>query len=119
MVWPTKGAFPMTKVFIPNKAGHDFSPAERYGELIYISKGYQDKHATNTMQRQWELALKDSSPDDIIMMAGLSNMQAIGCGMFAIMHKRLNILIFDPNTKYKYTLRQNVFEEEEDEKDVS
>lgn len=105
----------MTKVFIPNKAGHDFSPAERYGELVYISEGCQDKHATNTMQRQWEMALKDSSPDDIIMMAGLSNMQAIGCGMFAIMHRRLNILIFDPNTKYKYTLRQNVFEEGEDE----
>ncbi len=105
----------MTKIFIPNKAGHDFTPAERYGKLIYISKGFQDKHATNTMQRQWYEELKHSQPTDIIMMAGLSNMQAIGCAMFGHMHGRVNILIFDPDTKYKYTLRQNVFEEEEED----
>ena len=99
----------MTKVFIPNKAGHDFEPAKRYGELVYISEGYQDKHATNTMQRQWQVALADSSPNDIIMMAGLSNMQAIGCGMLALMHGRVNLLIYDPETKRKMMAEGKTF----------
>ena len=106
----------MTQIFIPNKAGHDFEPAKRYGDLVYVSEGYQDKHATNTMQRLWQVALKDSEPTDIIMMAGFGHMQAIGCGMFGHMHGRLNILIYDPDKKRKYILRQNVFPVREEEK---
>ena len=103
----------MTRVFIPNKSGHDFEPAKRYGELIYVSEGYQDKHATSTMQRLWQVALKDSEPKDIIMMAGFGHMQALGCAMFGHMHGRINILIFDPDRKAKYLLREHVIEEEE------
>ena len=104
----------MSKVFIPNKSGHDFAPAESYGELVFVSTGFQDKHATSTMQRLWQLALQDSQPTDIIMMAGFSHMQAIGCGMFGHMHGRLNILIYNPDKKRKYILRQNVYEEKKD-----
>ena len=106
----------MTTVFIPNKAGHDFSAAEKYGELIYVSSGTQHKHGTNLMQRQWQDALKDSTKDDIIMMSGLPHMQAIGCALFGHIHGRVNILIYSPEKeRTKYILRTNVFEEKKDE----
>ena len=106
----------MPTVFIPNKAGHDFSAAEKYGELIYVSSGTQHKHGTNLMQRQWQDALKDSTKKDIIMLSGLPNMQAVGIGLFAHMHGRINILIYTPENAAKpYILRTNVFEEKKDE----
>mgnify|MGYP003634383805 CR=1 FL=1 len=32
----------MNKVFIVNKSGHDFQDANRFGELIFLSKGKID-----------------------------------------------------------------------------
>ena len=98
----------MPKVFVPNLGSHDHSDAERYGELVYVTKGHIEKYATGTMYRVWLKALKDSSPDDIILQTGLSTLGNVGAAVFGAMHGRLNLLLWRTD---RYILREMVFTE--------
>jgi hypothetical protein len=84
----------MNKVFIVNRSNHDFSAAEKYGSLIFLSEGPMNRYATNTMFRQFEDALRESSPSDYIVPCSLNVMNSIACAIFARKHGKLNLLLF-------------------------
>jgi hypothetical protein len=82
------------KVYIVNKGAHDHSDAERFGELVYLSEGSINRYSTNNMYREFSEILCKSKPEDYILPTGLTIMSNIACAIFAIMHKRLNLLIY-------------------------
>lgn len=82
------------KVFIVNKGGHDYTAAEQYGDLVFLSEGSVDKLAVGHMYRLMAEHLDSSSSEDYILLCGLPTMQAVATGMFAFKHKRLNLLLF-------------------------
>ena len=90
----------MTKVFVINKGGHDFSSARRFGTLVFLSEGSTSKFATNKIYRSFVRKLNDSKPGDFILITGLTVMSSIACAIFARKHGRLNLLIFDGATSY-------------------
>lgn len=83
-----------TKVFVPNKGGHDYSEAQRFGSLSYVSEGYVDRWNINLMYRAWVKALEDSSPDDWILVTSLNTLCSVGAACFAFKHGKLNLLLF-------------------------
>jgi hypothetical protein len=90
----------MPKVYIVNKSGHDFDYAKRFGELKFLSEGQISKYAVDSMYRQFADRLRESSPDDYILITGLTVMSCIACSCFAVRHDgRLNLLLFR-NNKY-------------------
>jgi len=84
----------MPKVYVVNRGGHNHNDAERYGELIFMSSGTINRYAVSQMYRQFIDHLKDSSPDDYILITGLSVMASVACSIFARIHGRLNLLLF-------------------------
>ncbi len=84
----------MSKVFVVNKSAHDFSAAEQYGELVYLSEGYMSRYSTNNMHRLFTDAMKESKEDDYIVPCSLNVMNSIACAIFAVMHGKLNLLLF-------------------------
>lgn len=84
----------MSKVFIVNKSSHDFSAAEQYGELIFLSNGPVNRYSTNHMHRIFADKMKDSSPEDYIVPCSLNVMNALACAIFAHKHGKLNLLLF-------------------------
>jgi hypothetical protein len=83
----------MPKVYIPNTgAKHDFTGAEKYGDLVIVSDGYLGPFKTGYMMRLWDKALKYSTPDDYILICSLPVLCSIGAAMFAAKHKRVNFL---------------------------
>ena len=90
----------MSKVFIVNKStsrsgtGHDFSPAERFGEIVFLSEGPMNRYSTNNMHRKFTEAMQGSGPEDYIVPCSLNVMNSIACAVFAVMHGRLNLLLF-------------------------
>lgn len=89
----------MAKVFIVNKTGHDFSDAENYGELVFLSEGPMNRYSTNNMIRVFKEKMKASEEIDYIVPCSLNVMNAICCAIFAHMHGKLNLLLFK-NGKY-------------------
>lgn len=84
----------LTKVFIVNKSSHDFTPAEKFGELIFLSEGTMSRYATNNMHRRFSELMKDSSSNDYIVQCSLSVMNSIASAIFAHKHGKLNLLLF-------------------------
>lgn len=84
----------MPKVFIVSDSGHDFSQAEKYGELVILSVGKIGKYQVTGMFREFEELLSASSPDDYILVSGPIVFNAIACSMFSYLHGCLNLLIW-------------------------
>jgi len=82
------------KVFIVNKSSHDFSAAEEFGEIVFLSEGPMNRYAANNMHRQFSSIMKDSTSLDYIVPCSLNVMNSIACAIFAHKHGRLNILLF-------------------------
>lgn len=98
----------MTKrVYVVNKSAHDFSEAEQYGELVFITKGRLNRFNVNDMHRQTIESLEGSSEFDYIVPCSLNVLNSIVCATFAVKHKRLNLLLFKQGD---YIERNIVFE---------
>lgn len=88
----------MIKVYIVNKSNHDFGPASKYGEVIFLSEGPMNRYATNNMLRQFQDGMKDSAKEDYIVPCSLNVMNSIACAIFAHKHGCLNLLLFKDGT---------------------
>lgn len=89
----------MPNIYIPNKGAHDFSKAEKYGTLTYLTKGRYNLLDIGRMYRNFQHKLELSQDDDWILVAGATIMNILVCSIFAVKHKKLNLLIFVINDK--------------------
>jgi len=87
----------MPTVYVVNKSSHDFSAAERFGRLEFLSEGSRDRYAVNNIYRDFYEILSRSKPEDYILICGLTIMNCIACSIFATLHGRLNLLLFRKN----------------------
>lgn len=76
-----------------NKSGHDYSAAERFGRIVYLSEGSMDRLGINEMYRTFAEGLRMSQPDDYLLTTGLTQMNQVAAAVFGYMHGRLNLLI--------------------------
>jgi hypothetical protein len=81
-------------VFIVNKSAHDFSAAEEFGDVVFLSEGPMNRYACNSMYRNFTHLMEDSSETDYIVPCSLNVMNSIACAIFAHRHGRLNLLLF-------------------------
>jgi len=82
------------KVYIVNRSSHDFSAAEQFGELVFLSEGPMNRYSTNNMYRVFKEVMEESSGDDYIVPCALNVMNSIACALFAYKHGKLNLLLF-------------------------
>ena len=101
-------------VFIVNDSGHDFSSAEPFGKLVYLTKGLYDRYNVTGMYREFEPKLCGSSPEDFILHSGPGIMSAVACSIFSAKHSRLNLLIWrgEDNGKQRYVQRRLSFKKD-------
>ena len=99
----------MPSVFVINRSSHDYSGAERWGTIKFLSSGPVNRYATNKMYRMFKEVLRDSNSDDYILLTGLTVMSVIATAVFALKHQRLNLLIFRPDN-HSYVERRMVLE---------
>ena len=84
----------MNKVFIVNKSAHDFSAADHFGDVVFLSAGPMNRYGCNNMYRTFSEAMKDSKDTDFIVPCSLNVMNSIACAIFARKHGKLNLLLF-------------------------
>ena len=93
----------MTTVYVVNDSGHDFSAAEKYGKLKFLSSGHINRYNTNEMYRLFTARLEKSRPTDFILCTSLTQMNMIAAAIMARMHGRINLLIH--HSKHGYIPR--------------
>jgi hypothetical protein len=84
------------KVFVVAKGAHDFSAAEKFGELRFLSTSLIQLGSASSIHREFSRILaRESSPDDYILVSGLSLMNGLAFAIFYSLHGRLNLLIYN------------------------
>jgi hypothetical protein len=86
------------KVYIPNRSTHDFSAAEIYGDLVFLSSKNISSFKTNRIFRKFYEILKDSDCEDYILLTGLTALNVIAAIIMEELHGRVNLLIFNPRS---------------------
>jgi hypothetical protein len=91
------------KVFVVNRGMHDFSPAEKYGEIVYLSEELQVKLSAPAVLRQFaDILIEESSPSDYLLATGPAFLNEIATAIFCQLHGRVNALIYN-RTNNSYT----------------
>jgi len=89
----------MPTVYITNRSGHDFSPAKKFGDIRFLSEGAINPYAVAKVYRRFAEQLRDSAPEDYILISGLSLMSSIAIGIMARKHGRINLLQYHSQTR--------------------
>lgn len=84
----------MPKVFVPNRSGHDFSPAKSFGDLVYVTDGLVNRYQVNQLYRLCMEALKDAGPDDYILVSSLTIINSIMAMILGARFGRVNFLLY-------------------------
>jgi hypothetical protein len=96
-------------VFVPNKnPRHDYTKAWDFGDLVFCTQAEINRQDLLTMKDEVEQAMIEAGPDDYILVASLSSLCGIMCGLFASRFGCLNLLLFD---RGEYTSQHLSFKE--------
>lgn len=88
----------MSRVYITNKSGHDFSNATRFGELVYLSEGEVDTFEVTRMYRRFSSILNNSNRSDYLLITGLTVMNCVASAIMSRKHGIVNWLLFNHET---------------------
>lgn len=94
----------MPKVYLINDGGHDFSDAKRFGEVVVCTSGEVDRWDVSQMYRRLATAMKDSEPEDYLLLTSLTSLCSVACSIFAVKHNRLQLLLFKDGRYVERTL---------------
>lgn len=100
----------MKKVYIVNNGGHDYSDAERYGELNFCTSAALGKWDISAMFRELTVALEDAHPDDYLMISSLTSLCAVATAILADRFGEVHFLVYKDG---KYLERDLILNNEE------
>lgn len=84
------------RVFVVNRGMHDFSKAEKYGELYYLTEELQVKLSAPAVYRMFtDILSEESLPSDYLLGTGLAFLNQIATAVFDQLHGRVNALIYN------------------------
>lgn len=84
----------MPKVFVVNDGGHDYSDAERFGELVFCTEHVIRKDDTAQMFRELSESLSWAQSDDYLLVSSLTSLCMIAAGIMGDKFGELHLLIF-------------------------
>jgi hypothetical protein len=85
----------MAKVYVVNNTNHDYSKAEQYGELVYVTKGKLPIFKTNTVRAMLEKGLVKFSKDDYLLISGPAIVSVMAATILYSKFDTVKFLIFD------------------------
>ncbi len=85
----------MAKVYVVNNTNHDYSKAEQYGELVYITKGKLPIFKTNTVRAMLEKGLVKFTKDDYLLISGPAIVSVIAATILYNNFDTVKFLVFD------------------------
>ena len=92
----------MAKVWIANFAGHPYVPAEKFGELCYLTRGYVSLGNLERLVYDIVEKVADTDEEDFLLLSGLCIIGTVAATAWMLRHGRVKILHWDKkNTDYQ------------------
>ena len=90
-------------VYVTNLGAHDYTHAEKYGELRFLTRGKINRYATSTIYREFVDAMEGSDEEDFLLVSSLSILVSIAAAILARKHGIVNFLLFSDG---RYVIRK-------------
>lgn len=87
------------RVFVANFAGHDYSKAKKYGELVPITKGFVSMQGLDRLKFQIAEAIATTAPDDYLVLSGANIICVLSAVLWFQLHGKVRVLNLDKNTR--------------------
>lgn len=94
---------PAPRVYVINHSGLDYEKAERFGTLVYLTRGYIDVVGIkDVLDRIWKKfdsqgveksSLSNSQKTDYLLLSGSTILCILTCFLWYKKHKHLNLLV--------------------------
>ena len=85
----------MAKVYVVNNANHDYSKAEQYGELMYVTRGKLPIFKTSTVRAMLEKGLVKFTKDNYLLISGPAIVNIIAATILYNKFDTVKFLVFD------------------------
>lgn len=82
------------KVYVVSNGGHDYSDAQRFGEVVFCTDGVIRKDDTAQMYREIHAALEEAKPDDFLLVSSLTSMCMVAAAILSDRFGELHLLLF-------------------------
>lgn len=92
-------------VYVPNQAGHDYTQADSFGEVVYITKGRIRKYDLQAFYEQASRVMSGSAPSDYILISSLNSICAVCSAIMAAKHGIINILLYRQDRYVEYSIQ--------------
>lgn len=102
------------KVYVPNKSFHDFSDAEKFGKLIFLTEGIVRRTNINQLYRQCMNIMQDATIEDYLLISSLGILNAIPASILAHRFARVNYLMYTAHGYVARTVSLNNVPKEDD-----
>ena len=79
---------------MPNKGAHDYSAAQKFGDLIFLTEGTINKFALDVFYRTAAEAMYDAEASDYVVITSLNSICSICSAIMARRFGRVNFLLF-------------------------
>ena len=90
-------------VWVPNKGAHDYSAAEVYGKLSFLTEGFVNRMSVGAIARSLAEKMQSSQPNDFLLITSLPILNLLAGTILAQKHGTLRILLFQDG---RYVLRE-------------
>lgn len=97
--------------WVVNFTAHDYSKALEIPEIAHIkpvTNGYVPLGSIDRVWYEVYTALKDSAPDDFLLLSGLALLNSMASIVFWHLHNHVNALIWDKKTSSYRTTKMSV-----------
>ena len=84
-------------VWVPNKGALDYSSADRFGNIVYLTEGFIDRFQTGVLYRTLAEQLDKAKKDDYWMITSFTVINAIGTAILARKFGVINFLLWKDN----------------------
>lgn len=92
------------RVYVPNRGGHNYALAEKFGDLVFITTGRINKGQLARFAQEARRVMEDSEQHDYILVSGLTSVCAICAAVQAHKFPTVNLLIFRKDRYYPHEI---------------
>lgn len=91
-----------TRVYVTNFAGHDYTQAEKWGELYWITKGYISFHSLDRVKYRVCESVQSSEPEDWLLLSGIPMICVVATSYWMWKHNKCKMLVHDKKRNGEY-----------------
>lgn len=97
----------MPSIYIVNFAGHDYSEAQQFGDLVVLTEGNVRTDRFDRTLYSLTRKLRESTPDDYLLPSGALLLNVMATTVMYHLHGSVRALIWDGQTYQTLTITES------------